>query len=581
MPKRSIADFFKPFAFARNSQPLRVDDEVENPRPPRRSRSVTPLSDIQALAGKTTDAANRVPEASSQSSVLSSLRGSTPNAPEEHLTYSLELPTVTRGATTSGQTLGDSFTGSQTTIIPSSQRVIRNGKVVIKDSDDERSNSDLSLEDLDDLIAPPKPSTISSPPPQNRIPSYQPLGARCSADIKPTHKRKCGSGNASTNEQTAAATNLPSYKFSLDALIKHNQKYESSRESIQDVAQLLEDLDEQKLVGKVDPNTALDIDLLASVIKKNDDDTDMGRLMAAIERTEALHQEERWSFFTTNHEPMEIAPEDCPPVADQYWQSVLGDPFTRQQAFLSGYVGECASFRKLPNELLAWLLDAACCEERNDLRFSYCQTLGVLESQVTNCMTTSTVNKIFKRIGARLEALDLNKAIVPSTAMSNDHNLLHIIHDVISKVLESVEGDVGEETITQHLNQPRFVISSETDYPDLAAAIAILAIGLDNGDPPLVEASKEAITAFNDDLDMLAQRIKVLFTQIIASGASHMKRNEAKDVLESFYTCLVHAVRTKQRPKGMMWEDDVGVEKQKSLMKHFVQRDKAGSIMQF
>ncbi|KAL8773510.1 MAG: hypothetical protein Q9209_001614 [Squamulea sp. 1 TL-2023] len=223
-----------------------------------------------------------------------------------------------------------------------------------------------------------------------------------------------------------------------------------------------------------------------------------------------------------------------------------------------------------------------------------------------------------------------------------DHHLLHIIQDIISKILDNVEGDVDKEMtsmlvtiyrsvhdsglqmqllrhfpssssqqsiirrrlalaffftdptylstnklnmlnikrITQHLNQPRFLINSETDYPDLAAAIAILAIGLDNGDPPLVEESKEAITAFNDDLDMLAQRIKVLFTQIIASGASHMKRNEAKDVLELFYTCLVHAIRTKQKPKGMMWEDDVGAEKQKSLMKSFVQRDKAGSIMQ-
>ncbi|KAL8773511.1 MAG: hypothetical protein Q9209_001615 [Squamulea sp. 1 TL-2023] len=323
MPKRSIADFFKPFAFARTNQPLRADDEVETPRPSQRSRSVTPLSDIQALAEKTTGAANRIPEASSQSSVLSSLRSSTPNAPEELLAHPLELPTVTPGTTALSQTSGDSFTGSQATVIPSSQRVVRNGKVVIKDSDDERSDSDISLEDLDDLIAPHKPSIISSPPLQNEILSYQPSGARRSADIKTTNKRKSGSGHASTNERSAAAIKLPSYKFTLDALLKYNQKYESSRESIQDVAQLLENLEEQKPVGKADPLTDLDKDLLASVIKKNDDDTDMGRLMAAIERTEALHQEERWSFFNAIHEPMEVDPADCPSVVDQYWQSVL------------------------------------------------------------------------------------------------------------------------------------------------------------------------------------------------------------------------------------------------------------------
>lgn len=131
------------------------------------------------------------------------------------------------------------------------------------------------------------------------------------------------------------------------------------------------------------------------------------------------------------------------------------------------------------------------------------------------------------------------------------------------------------KTITRYLRQPRFVVNSETDYPGLAAAVSILATGLDNGDPPRVDASKEANTAFNDDLDMLARRIKVMFTQIVDTGASHMRRTEAKEVLESFHSCLVFAVRTKQKPKGMMWEDDIGTEKQKGIMKNFVKREKA------
>ncbi len=129
------------------------------------------------------------------------------------------------------------------------------------------------------------------------------------------------------------------------------------------------------------------------------------------------------------------------------------------------------------------------------------------------------------------------------------------------------------KAITRYLSQPRFIINSETNYPGLAAAIAILAIGLDNGDPPPTEATKETITAFNNDVDMLAQRIKGMFTQIVDTGASQMRRTEAKEVLESFHSCLVYAVRTKQKPKGMMWEDDVGAEKQERMMMDFVQRD--------
>ena len=152
--------------------------------------------------------------------------------------------------------------------------------------------------------------------------------------------------------------------------------------------------------------------------------------------------------------------------------------------------------------------------------------------------------------------------------------LAYFFHDsaYLSKARETL---LDMKTITHYLRQPRFVVNSETNYPGLAAAMSILAIGLDNADPPPVEASREVITAFNDDLDMLAQRIKGMFTRIVDTGASHMRRTEAKEVLESFHSCLVYAVRTKQKPKGMMWEDDVGTEKQKDIMKSFLQRDKA------
>ncbi|KAL8757429.1 MAG: hypothetical protein Q9199_002213 [Rusavskia elegans] len=325
MPKRSIADFFNPFAFARQNPPPPTDSEAENPKPSQRSRSCTPQSEVRSGAepAETSNSANLLPEASSQSSILSSLRGSTPNVPEELLSRPVELPIVPSGNSALDQSFGADFAGSQATVIPSSQRVIRNGQVVIKDSDDERSDSDVSLEDLDNLIAPNKPSPISSPSSQNGIPSHQPSAARRTTNIKSTNKRRSGSRHASTNHQSAAETKLPAYKFSLDALIKQSQSYENSRESIQDARQLLESLEEQKPVGIATSNTGLDKDLLASVIRKTDDETDMGRLLAAIERTEALHQEETWSFFDGDDQVVEFEPLECPSIADQHWQSIL------------------------------------------------------------------------------------------------------------------------------------------------------------------------------------------------------------------------------------------------------------------
>ncbi|KAL8998975.1 MAG: hypothetical protein Q9169_002081 [Polycauliona sp. 2 TL-2023] len=590
MPKRSIADFFKPFAFVRQSQPSSADHEAENPRPSRRSRSSTPLPNAQSGPdpAATSSPIVTLPEPSSQSSVLSSLRGSTPVVPEELPTRSIELPIVPAGNTISlDSSFGADFGGSQAAIIPSSQRVVRNGQVVIKDSDDERSESDISLEDLDDLIAPRKISPISTPFSDN----FQPLAKRSSTNMKNANKERDGSRHATTINQSVAETKLPTYKFSLDALLEQNQSYEDSRESIEDVKQLLECLEEQKGRATADSKIGLDKDLLATVMRRTDDETDMGRLMAAIERTEALHQEETWSFFDGNDPTVEV-----------------------EQS---------------------------------------------LDYQTTDSLTIDRMNRIFTKIDARPDALNLENPAIPSVNRMSpqlsrhtmgilsrllldrevilNHNLLHIIHDIMSKVIDHTVDNGDDETIamlatlyhsvqnpglqlqllrnlpssnshqtlfrrrialafffqdpvylskprqqlldmkttTRCLRQPRFAVNNGTDYPNLAASVSILAIGLDNGDPPPAEASKEAIVAFNEDLDMLAQRIKGMFTQIVDTGASHMRRTEAKEVLESFHSCLVYAVRTKQKSKGRMWEDEVGVEKQKSVMKTFVQRDKA------
>lgn len=326
MPKRSIADFFKPFAFARHDPPSPTDLEAENPKPSQRSRSCTPQSQVPpgAEQAETSNAATVLPEASSQSSILSSLYGSTPNAPEDLLTGPVKLPIVPSANSASDQSFGADFGGSQATIIPSSQRIIRNGQVFIKDSDDERSDSEVSLEDLDDLIAARKPSLISSPSSQNEISSHQPAASRPTTNIRGTNKKRSGSRHASTTHRSAAETKLPAYKFSLDALIKQSQHYEDSRESIQDARQLVESLEEQKPVSiATSKSTALDKDLLASVIRKTDDETDMGRLMGAIERTEALHQAETWSFFDGDVGTVELEPLEFPSLTDQYWQSVL------------------------------------------------------------------------------------------------------------------------------------------------------------------------------------------------------------------------------------------------------------------
>ena len=66
-----------------------------------------------------------------------------------------------------------------------------------------------------------------------------------------------------------------------------------------------------------------------------------------------------------------------------------------------------------------------------------------------------------------------------------------------------------------------------------------------------------------------------MFTSIVDTGASHMTRTEAKDVLEAFHARLVYAVRTKQKPKVMLFGDaSVELQAGGNLMKQFLARSK-------
>lgn len=132
---------------------------------------------------------------------------------------------------------------------------------------------------------------------------------------------------------------------------------------------------------------------------------------------------------------------------------------------------------------------------------------------------------------------------------------------------------VDFKAVKRRLDRPDFVVNSTTNYSDLAATIAILAIGIGDGDPPPDSASKEAQAAFDKGVDTVAQKIKAMFNQINDTGAAHMKRTDAKQSLESFHSTLVYAVRTKQKAKGGIWDEEEVIEKQKGVMSGFTRRE--------
>ena len=120
-------------------------------------------------------------------------------------------------------------------------------------------------------------------------------------------------------------------------------------------------------------------------------------------------------------------------------------------------------------------------------------------------------------------------------------------------------------------------------YGDLAALILLLDVGIGGGfnstithvQNPSTPEAKEAVKAFNADVDKLSDEVKRVFTRITDGGASHMERTEAKTVLERLLYRLEWSVRTKARPKTKLFVDAMearGLDVGDSAKSHFMER---------
>ncbi|KAL8692162.1 MAG: hypothetical protein Q9218_002758 [Villophora microphyllina] len=581
---KSITDFFKPFAFPRqNKRPLPTD-QSEEPRPSQRSRSTTPTA--EDAAGELINTSSEYKDTritSSQSSVLSSLESSTVRGLDDLPSQNHALPVRDFRDDHSVQSIAGNGQDQQVPIFSSSQRVVRNGEVIIKDSDDERSDSDISLENLEDLIAPHKRSLEPSSHSEHDNSTLSPPIRTRSRAGRSLRKGARNSTLAAAANTPSTSTALPRYKFSLDALIKQSKNDVDSQAKIRNAKDLLEGLEERKAAPHGTDAPKLD-DLLAAVIGDQHEDGGPGveGLKAAMERTEALYQDRIWSFFDTKQEYQDLEPVTCPPVADPYWRDIFGEPATRQQAFLSGYVGECASLRKLPEELLFWLLDS----DRNIL--NDCTLVYIIEAVISTILghldgeSDAELSNFSQTICASVKDPCMQLSLLrhlpssssPQSLLRRRLALAFFFNDRMF-LKKEIERLINLKTITRHLYRPQFAISRGTDYASLAASIGILVIGLDNADPPPVHAGANTVAAFNANIDMLAVRIHEMFAHIKDAGATYRKRTEAKEVLEWFGTCLSSALRTQPKPKGMIWGDDVGIEKQRNIMKGFFQKDRS------
>ena len=428
----NILSYFKPFAQPLGSNKRSLsEDKLEEARAIRRSRSTTPKTgqskeghDAQGeqlqqglhrtssqvnsrfASGQPLDARDKPMESAESAQAF---RDETLHMP---ISLNSRDP-VSRNA--------DIF-GLQCTGSMSSQRVVKNGEVVIRNSDDE-SVSDSSLDSLDDLLlfedksikrepACPTPQLLSSSP------NINPQDGR-----RVRRRRRTKAGTMSAPIHSDPALQAKKYKFDLESLIRHKKQEEASMEVFTRASTMARSLEQRKVSAHGAAETAgaatrpLDATFIDVVMKERGDKDGLNRLKAAIRRTEALNHDELWSFFDEQGREPLFEQSEFPRSENDRLGGMLRKSTSRQQAFLSGYVREYATKERLPEEMMLWIMEAICLESRDDLRGSYIATLADASKDVSSTLSPERINRLFRKIGATVDALDIEGPVNPYPAL--------------------------------------------------------------------------------------------------------------------------------------------------------------------
>ena len=311
---RNITDFFKPSASlthpAKRPRLAEEDEDVGDsivlarPSPKSPKIHMPPSSEQHSLKDSPT------------SSALTSI-GSDSSAD-----YPSAASTRTVGVQTAPSTTHTQSSGSHTSqgpVLLSSQRVTRHGQTVIKNSDDD-SDSDESLEDLDEILSIRKTARISSPPTEPDLP---PVPSPTQSEARTRR------GRPSKNVNTPLPV-VPKYKISLDTLVAHAVNDDAAEADVVEARHRVASLDRQRAalearVGDGQIDGSVDKKLLTSMVSHDGDNENIDRLMHAIERTEALQFQKSWSFFDPTR-VMDIPQQKDFPIFRQeaLWKEVAG-----------------------------------------------------------------------------------------------------------------------------------------------------------------------------------------------------------------------------------------------------------------
>ncbi|KAL9122585.1 MAG: hypothetical protein Q9187_000856 [Circinaria calcarea] len=313
---RNITDFFKPFAQPPSKKRVRENDRTSPDKvlACERPRSKSP----RIIKAETAASIPFILPSSSLTSSLTSLDSDARSEEEKEEKEQKEkgrANSVLRETDGMPVTAGFGTNGSQGPVLTSSQRVMRKGQVMITNSDDE-SDSGTSSDDLDELLNLTRHNVHSSPSTEADLLPSTSMKRKRSSEERRVGRRRSGKCKNIAQPPDALPV-MPKYRFSLQSLIAQAEEDEAAETSAMQAKEIVDALDEHRAareakhgpVGRNHGKESASEGLLVSMMEKKGEGESIDRLVQAIQRTEALHQEKSWSFFTSAEptSPHEIA----------------------------------------------------------------------------------------------------------------------------------------------------------------------------------------------------------------------------------------------------------------------------------
>lgn len=140
------------------------------------------------------------------------------------------------------------------------------------------------------------------------------------------------------------------------------------------------------------------------------------------------------------------------------------------------------------------------------------------------------------------------------------------------------DDQVDIPSIIHRLEEDDFFVNRETDYYELAAHALILTIAIGDGCPPSPSGDSSVVKKFDEDVDKLCRKVKVIWSGIDTGGAAYVSRLEARTAWQNLEHQLPHVVRTRPPPKTGILDvprdnEDPFQPKQRKFMAKFLKRE--------